>query len=69
MRDGPDVGLALLSALTLDGYRWLPAAQADLLLRAGRTAEAADRFRETIALTTSVLERADLERRLAELES
>ncbi|HEX3679867.1 MAG TPA: sigma-70 family RNA polymerase sigma factor [Galbitalea sp.] len=69
MRDGPDAGLELLSALTLDGYRWLPAAQADLLLRAGRTAEAADRFRETIALTTSDLERADLERRLAELES
>ncbi|HEX4401597.1 MAG TPA: sigma-70 family RNA polymerase sigma factor [Galbitalea sp.] len=69
MRDGPDAGLELLSALTLDGYRWLPAAQADLLLRAGRTSEAVDRFRETIALTTSDLERADLERRLAELES
>jgi RNA polymerase sigma-70 factor, ECF subfamily len=69
MRDGPDAGLALLSELTLDGYRWLPAAKADLLRRAGRTAEAADRFRETIALTTSDLERADLERRLAELES
>jgi RNA polymerase sigma-70 factor (ECF subfamily) len=69
MRDGPDAGLALLSALKLDGYRWLPAAQADLLLRAGRTADAAARFRETIALTTSDLERADLERRLAGLES
>ena len=69
MRDGPDAGLALLSGLRLDGYRWLPAAQADLLLRAGRTSEAADRLREAIALTTSGLERADLERRLAELES
>ena len=69
MRDGPDAGLELLSGLQLDGYRWLPAAQADLLLRAGRTAEAADRFREVIALTTSGPERADLVRRLAELES
>jgi RNA polymerase sigma-70 factor, ECF subfamily len=68
MRDGPDVGLALLSELRLDGYRWLPAAQADLLLRAGRTGEAAVRFREAIALTISVPERADPERRLAELE-
>jgi RNA polymerase sigma-70 factor, ECF subfamily len=69
MRDGPDAGLALLSELRLDGYRWLPAAQGDLLLRAGRIGEAAVRFREAIALTTSDLERADLERRLAELES
>jgi RNA polymerase sigma-70 factor (ECF subfamily) len=69
MRDGPDTGLELLSGLQLDGYRWLPAAQADLLLRAGRTAEAADRLREVIALTASGPERADLERRLAELGS
>jgi RNA polymerase sigma-70 factor, ECF subfamily len=69
MRDGPGAGLELLSRMRLDGYRWLPAAQADLLLRAGRTAEAADRFREVIALTTPGPERVDLERRLAELGS
>jgi RNA polymerase sigma-70 factor (ECF subfamily) len=69
MRDGPDAGLALLDALDLSGYRWLPAAKGDLLRRAGRTAEAADRFRETISLTPDGPERADLSRRLAELES
>jgi len=68
MRDGPDAGLALLAGLDLDGYRWLPAAQGDLLLRAGRTAEAVARFREAIALTPEGSERQDLERRLAALE-
>ena len=68
MRDGPDAGLALLAGLDLDGYRWLPAAQGDLLLRAGRTAEAVARFREAIALTPDGPERLDLERRLAALE-
>jgi RNA polymerase sigma-70 factor (ECF subfamily) len=69
MRDGPDAGLALLARLDLAGYRWLPAAQGDLLRRAGRFGEAADRFREAVKLTPDGQERADLERRLAELES
>jgi RNA polymerase sigma-70 factor (ECF subfamily) len=69
MRDGPDVGLAILDTLRLDGYRWLPAAQGDLLLRAGRTVEAATRFRQAISLAPDGPERTDLERRLAELES
>jgi RNA polymerase sigma-70 factor, ECF subfamily len=69
MRDGPHAGLAILDTLRLDGYRWLPAAQGDLLLRAGRTAEAAAQFREAISLAPDGPERADLERRLAELES
>ena len=69
MRDGPDAGLAILDGLRLDGYRWLPAAKGDLLLRAGQTVQAAARFREAIALTPDGPERADMERRLAELES
>jgi RNA polymerase sigma-70 factor (ECF subfamily) len=69
MRDGPDAGLTLLAALDLDGYRWLPAAEGDLLRRAGRIAEAAARFRVAVTLTPDGPERADLERRLAELES
>ena len=69
MRDGPDVGLAILDTLHLDGYRWLPAARGDLLRRAGRTTEAGARFREAISLAPDGPERADLERRLAELES
>jgi RNA polymerase sigma-70 factor, ECF subfamily len=69
MRDGPDAGLELLATLDLDGYRWLPAAQGDLLRRAGRNAAAAARFRDAIALTPDGPERLDLEQRLAELES
>jgi RNA polymerase sigma-70 factor (ECF subfamily) len=69
MRDGPDAGLALLADLDLGGYRWFPAAQGDLLRRAGRTAEAARRSREAISLTPDGAERLDLTRRLAELES
>ena len=69
MRDGPDAGLAILDALRLDGYRWLPAAQGDLLRRAGRTVESTSRLWEALALAPDAPERADLERRLAELES
>jgi RNA polymerase sigma-70 factor (ECF subfamily) len=69
MRDEPAAGLALLDDLALDGYRWLPAAQADLLRRAGRTAESAARMRDAIELTPVGTERDDLVRRLAELES
>ena len=69
MRDGPDAGLAILDSLRLEGYRWLPAAQGDLLRRAGRTADAVARFREAIALSPEGPERTDMERRLAELES
>ncbi|MEP7019411.1 MAG: sigma-70 family RNA polymerase sigma factor [Pseudonocardiales bacterium] len=69
MRDGPDAGLALLDALapTLTGFRLLPAAQADLLLRGGRTQQAAARYREALALTESPAERAQLQRRLHSL--
>jgi RNA polymerase sigma-70 factor (ECF subfamily) len=69
MRDGPDAGLVLLSGLDLAGFRWLPAAQADLLRRAGRVPEAVARYREVIALSPDGPERADLERRLAALEA
>jgi len=67
MRDGPEAGLALLDALAsqLDGYRLLPAAQADLLARAGRFDDAAAHYRAALALTDTPAERAQLERRLA----
>jgi RNA polymerase sigma-70 factor (ECF subfamily) len=70
MRDGPDAGLALIDALEsqLLGFRLVPAAQADLLARAGRVPEATARYREALALTTDPGDRAQLERRLAELE-
>ena len=69
MRDGPDAGLALLDDLNahLAGFRLMPAAQADLLRRAGRHEDAAARYREAIPLAATAEESAQLRRRLAEL--
>ncbi|MEY2524467.1 MAG: polymerase sigma-70 factor, subfamily [Ilumatobacteraceae bacterium] len=68
MRDGPDAGLALVDNVSaqLPGFHLVPAAQADLLRRAGRVAEAEGRYREAIALAPTVEERAQLQRRLDE---
>ncbi len=69
MRDGPEAGLALLDgvALELPGFHLMPAAQADLLRRAGRTDDAVARYREAIPLAPTPEERAQLQRRLDEL--
>jgi RNA polymerase sigma-70 factor (ECF subfamily) len=66
MRDGPDAGLALVNEVSahLPGFHLVAAAQADLLRRAGRTADAEVRYREAIALAPTVEERAQLHRRL-----
>ncbi len=69
---GPDAGLAEIAALEkrdarLAGYRYLPAARADLLRRAGRRAEAAAAYAEALALAGNEAERAFLARRLAAL--
>jgi RNA polymerase sigma-70 factor (ECF subfamily) len=53
----------------LGDYHLLPAAQADLLRRAGRFDAAAARYRDAIGLAPTGPERRFLERRLAELES
>jgi predicted RNA polymerase sigma factor len=68
LRDGTDAGLALLDALAprLAGYRLLPAARADLLARAGRLDEAAEHYRNALALASAPAERAALTRRLGE---
>jgi RNA polymerase sigma-70 factor (ECF subfamily) len=63
-------GLALLDEIDgLEGYSYLPAAQADLLRRLGRLAEAAARYREALGLTDNAPERRFLERRLREVET
>jgi RNA polymerase sigma-70 factor, ECF subfamily len=68
MRDGPEAGLELIDAIEgLDRYHLLHAARADLLRRAGRDAEAADAYREALALAANKAERAYLERRLSEV--
>jgi RNA polymerase sigma-70 factor (ECF subfamily) len=66
MRDGPDAGLALIDDVSarLAGFHLVPAAQADLLRRAGRVAEADVRYREAIELAPTDEERVQLQRRL-----
>jgi RNA polymerase sigma-70 factor (ECF subfamily) len=72
MADGPDVGLALVAPLrksgALSGYHLLPAAEADLLRRAGRTTEAVAAYDEALALVRTEPERRFLERRRAETQ-
>jgi RNA polymerase sigma-70 factor, ECF subfamily len=69
MADGPAVGLALVDTLAAGGalrdYHLLPATRADLLRRLGRTAEAAQAYREALRLVGTGPERRYLTRRLA----
>jgi RNA polymerase sigma-70 factor (ECF subfamily) len=51
----------------LGGYHLLPAARADLLRRMGRLDESSAAYRQALALATNPVERAFLERRLAEV--
>jgi RNA polymerase sigma-70 factor (ECF subfamily) len=72
MAEGPSMGLALIEALEakgeLDGYHLLPAARADLLRRQGRWPEAAEAYRQALALVANDPERRYLSRRLAEVD-
>jgi RNA polymerase sigma-70 factor, ECF subfamily len=71
MATGPQAGLDEIAALErdgrLEGYRYLPAAKADLLRRLGRTGEAAVAYRAALALSGNEAERQFLTRRLAEV--
>jgi len=69
MRDGPEAGLALVEPLRdeLADYHLLHAVRGDLLRRAGRNPEAADAYRQAIALAQQEPERRFLARRLAEM--
>jgi RNA polymerase sigma-70 factor, ECF subfamily len=72
MVDGPAAALAEVDALSADGrlagYRYLPAARADMLRRLGRRPEAAAAYRAALDLADNDAERAFLERRLADCE-
>jgi RNA polymerase sigma-70 factor, ECF subfamily len=72
MVHGPQAGLALIDALAaagdLDSYHLLYAARADLLRRAGSSAEAAKSYARALALVTNDSERRFLERRLREVQ-
>jgi len=67
--DGPAAALAEVEALEragrLAGYRYLPSTKADLLRRLGRDAEAADAYRDALALTGNAAEQEFLELRAA----
>ena len=71
MADGAAAGLALLDQIeaggALRGYHLLPTARAELLVRNGDAAVAADSYRLAIELCSNPAERAHLERRLAAL--
>jgi RNA polymerase sigma-70 factor (ECF subfamily) len=65
--DGPQVALALIEELPLDGYHAWHATRADLLRRIGRTEDAAAAYEAAIAATENEAERAYLSRRRAQL--
>jgi RNA polymerase sigma-70 factor (ECF subfamily) len=71
MADGPLVALPEIEALERDerlaGYRYLPAAKADMLRRLGRREEAAVAYRAALALTENAAEREFLAGCLREL--
>jgi RNA polymerase sigma-70 factor (ECF subfamily) len=70
MAEGPEAALALVTALEasgdLAGYYLLAATRADLMRRLGRPAEAAQAYRQALALVTTDAERRFLEGRLGE---
>jgi RNA polymerase sigma-70 factor, ECF subfamily len=71
MAQGPAAGLAQIGELEADGrlagYRYLPAAKADLLRRLGNQAEAAQAYRHALDLSDNDAEREFLARRLTEV--
>jgi len=71
MADGPAVGLAIIEQIAdsgaLGAYPWLHSARADLLRRLGRFEEAARAYARARELITNPVDRAFLNRRLAEV--
>ena len=71
LADGPEAGLADIEAIERDGrlagYRYLPAARADLLRRLGRDQDAAEAYRIALGLTENAAEQAFLAARIAEV--
>jgi RNA polymerase sigma-70 factor (ECF subfamily) len=68
MVHGPEAALAEVDALERDGrlagYRYLPATRAELLVRLGRTAEAAEAYRAALALSGNAVEQEFLAERV-----
>jgi RNA polymerase sigma-70 factor (ECF subfamily) len=72
MIDGPEAALVDVDALARDGrlagYHYLPATRADLLHRLGRDPEAADAYRQALALSDNDAESAFLTERLRSVD-
>jgi RNA polymerase sigma-70 factor, ECF subfamily len=66
--DGPQAGLDITDRLVIEHYHYLHSTRGELLRRLGRTSEAADAYREALALVHDEAERRLLARRLAELD-
>ena len=70
---GPEAGLADIEGVERDGrlagYRYLPAAKADLLRRLGRHEDAARAYRIALDLTDNDAERAFLARRITDVSA
>ena len=66
---GPEAGLGAIDGLLLEGYHLFHAVRADLLTRAGRSAEARRALARAIELCTNDVERELLERRHRQLSS
>jgi RNA polymerase sigma-70 factor (ECF subfamily) len=62
-----EAALSTVTALPLEGYRYLHSTRAELLRRLGRREEARADFERALALTPEGPERRFLQRRLAEL--
>jgi RNA polymerase sigma-70 factor (ECF subfamily) len=70
MVEGPGAGLDAIDTIEgLDGYVHFHSARADMLTRLGREADAAGAYRNALDLATGEIERAFLERKLAEARS
>lgn len=67
--DGPEVALALVDRLPLEGYHAWHVTRADLLRRLGRSAESRDAYDAALAVCDNTAERAYLTRRRGELVS
>lgn len=65
--DGPEVALALVDRLPLDGYHAFHATRAERLRRLGRTREARAAYDRAIELAGNTAEVAHLARRRAHL--
>lgn len=70
MAEGESAGLALMEPLAgaLAGYQPFHAARAELLARAGRSAEAIENFRRALTFPINDVERRHLKKRLSEIE-